>query len=1206
MAKLYPPYIEGTIPAFYKTTDLDGTVRAELTVPFSMNKAVSKWEVKGFSLKLKNVFGDDSPIITTTTASNDNSRYYLDADYRVVFSLNEEMLSRLIVGQFYKVQIAYQYIEANIIQTGYYSTVGIVKYTTQPTMEISGLTTDTINMHRYSYVGKYSQVAYEYKQVDIDRQEYKLNTYYKPNELGEYILSASEIYNPPYYIRIPTLDVNKMKDATEKAYSYRFILTDFKGNKIADSGYLLHNSNKDVNSYESEDSFSFPSDLQNGKIYYIQYSVITNNNLEVFSPKYRIMQKRSIKPEIYATVNAEMDYENGYIDVKLVGELDDDGMERGATGSFLLTRSCADDNYMVWSEVLRFGLHGQRPSQNLYRDYTVEQGKTYMYSLQQYNDSGLYSARIKSNTVYADFEDAFLFDGKRQLKIRYNPKISSFKTGYLETKVDTIGSQFPFIFRNGSVAYKEFPLSGLISYQSDEQNLFMKDSAMELETSPLNDRRPGTFRDDTEPTNRYFEDLFNLASGTPSAVEDFETIQNNFNNRRTLKDRIEALHSRTTDLVSYNILAERKFKLEVLDWLNDGNVKLFRSPTEGNYLIKLMNVSLTPEEKTGRMLHTFNSTAYEIAECTYENLGKYGIISIGDPRYKSLRFESIRLAEYEEKESDDRYEPNFNYKYLTNFTEEKFKALIAEAEGNTYLPYYIKEKNGHIISLGVKEPYNPNAVYCILNSVGVHVEIELTEEQYNAAVQEVSDNIYLNIYRKETNILGKEIYVRVKSTDSYQYWVSQWEYAIDFETGEFKLDEDGNKIPVKLIGQDLYEDYYSRITFGPLYYAKTNTNLLEAREVTSLRLTDMTPGDVFYLQLEGWGKPEAFVIGATGAYLVDTDVNIIYFGLPNGVKYMGTLTYSYYEDTVNLFNEIENVEVTAIVAEQYVGNKGNIVKSIENIRDTIANFYYVNVYKRSIGTAYYDPNTNKLYRHFERIFKGIGEDGEKIYDEIYTDLIGSSIPPHTGEDIDEDIDIDLIPIGDKYFEDPFMLYSYTRDSFYNATAWTTDKNNSNITIYNPFNFYYDSYNPKQIIVTPETYTRLIEQKAPIDNLLVYSNNVKFNNNIMSIEETQRYYAESEEFIFNNLSCDVGVAIEVGYELQSANYSIMRNDPIVAKYYQIYLQYKEILQRAKNLLNPTEIQMNQILEAQANIGPAYNEFIHVLTEALRIWEAEQRL
>lgn len=46
MAKLFPPNIEGTIPAFY------GTV---LTVPFSMNKAVSKYEVKDFIIKIKTV-----------------------------------------------------------------------------------------------------------------------------------------------------------------------------------------------------------------------------------------------------------------------------------------------------------------------------------------------------------------------------------------------------------------------------------------------------------------------------------------------------------------------------------------------------------------------------------------------------------------------------------------------------------------------------------------------------------------------------------------------------------------------------------------------------------------------------------------------------------------------------------------------------------------------------------------------------------------------------------------------------------------------------------------------------------------------------------------------------------------------------------------------------------------------------------------------
>ena len=54
MAKLYPPNINGTIPAFCND---NGTVL--ITVPFSMNKAVSKSEVGGFALKIKTVSGPD-------------------------------------------------------------------------------------------------------------------------------------------------------------------------------------------------------------------------------------------------------------------------------------------------------------------------------------------------------------------------------------------------------------------------------------------------------------------------------------------------------------------------------------------------------------------------------------------------------------------------------------------------------------------------------------------------------------------------------------------------------------------------------------------------------------------------------------------------------------------------------------------------------------------------------------------------------------------------------------------------------------------------------------------------------------------------------------------------------------------------------------------------------------------------------------------
>jgi ClpP class serine protease len=70
-----------------------------------------------------------------------------------------------------------------------------------------------------------------------------------------------------------------------------------------------------------------------------------------------------------------------------------------------------------------------------------------------------------------------------------------------------------------------------------------------------------------------------------------------------------------------------------------------------------------------------------------------------------------------------------------------------------------------------------------------------------------------------------------------------------------------------------------------------------------------------------------------------------------------------------------------------------------------------------------------------------------------------------------------------------------------------------------------------------------------------------------------------------------------------NYSIMRNDPVVAKYYQMYLEYKDVLDKAKSLKEVTTAKLNRIIAAQKGIGAIYQEFITVLTEALRVWEAE---
>jgi hypothetical protein len=65
----------------------------------------------------------------------------------------------------------------------------------------------------------------------------------------------------------------------------------------------------------------------------------------------------------------------------------------------------------------------------------------------------------------------------------------------------------------------------------------------------------------------------------------------------------------------------------VLEWLTNGKPKLFRSPAEGNYIVRLMNTSLSPNDTLGRMLHSFTSTAYEIAEYNMNNMRKYDIVS---------------------------------------------------------------------------------------------------------------------------------------------------------------------------------------------------------------------------------------------------------------------------------------------------------------------------------------------------------------------------------------------------------------------------------------------------------------------------------------------------------------------------------------------------------------------------------------------------
>ena len=127
MAISYPPIIDGSLGSFYKDPK---TSTASITVPFTMNRAVSKSEVKNFKIKIKNINSD------TLVLGKDISTSLDEWDQKkstIKFDFTEKQTEKFKVPNYYKVQIAY--VDEKGISSPF-SDVGIIKYTSKPTVSI--------------------------------------------------------------------------------------------------------------------------------------------------------------------------------------------------------------------------------------------------------------------------------------------------------------------------------------------------------------------------------------------------------------------------------------------------------------------------------------------------------------------------------------------------------------------------------------------------------------------------------------------------------------------------------------------------------------------------------------------------------------------------------------------------------------------------------------------------------------------------------------------------------------------------------------------------------------------------------------------------------------------------------------------------------------------------------------------------------------
>ena len=355
-------------------------------------------------------------------------------------------------------------------------------------------------------------------------------------------------------------------DENETLKSYRIRLYDTEDNLLTDSGDIYTSNYNNVNTVAYTFKYNFKVDTD----YYFTFEY-TTQNLYTETITYNLSMIQGNTQSYNLLLTGYIRPEDGNIDLQIRRSTD----QTPISGNIVLRRSSSKENFTIWEDIHTEAVLNVQEVDITWSDFTVESGVWYSYCAQVVLPDGTRGKITEINApIMIVLDDIYLTTAKKQLKVRFNPSLSSLKRNINETRTDTIGSKYPFIKRNGDMDYMSFPIGGLISSEMDENRKF------------------------TSKTKLYGE------------------------NKKYYKDYNEQYEiNRHSDVVY-----ERAFREAVMDYLYSGEVMLFRSPTEGNYLVRLMDISLSPENTLGRRLWSFSGTAYEVDSCSIDNYDKYGII----------------------------------------------------------------------------------------------------------------------------------------------------------------------------------------------------------------------------------------------------------------------------------------------------------------------------------------------------------------------------------------------------------------------------------------------------------------------------------------------------------------------------------------------------------------------------------------------------
>ena len=585
---LFPPICSAFMNAFPNTTDA--------VVYFSLSPFNSSTEIKHVHISVVNQLNNENAIATKHPSGVLFSDLNYDTKagmYYVTIPVADIDGNVFNINQFYKVQLRFDSCNWD---------------------NIDGNDVPNTEKKVTNYLLNYQQYFSEWSSVCLIRPILQPSIFIKTFEIYQEAAGNGKV--PSYNKGIIPIVGNMLfgdgsQNETETMQSYQIKILSENGREVLQTYptiYTGDNLDPNVINYKIDLQ---KLDITDSSRFKLEIIGITRNQYTC-TKTYDFQISDFLEEEKFNPIlKVEMDNENGIAKVHVTNK-----SEQTLFGTVYIKRSSSLDNFKTVENIYAAKIAGNLDV--TIEDNTVSSLVWYQYSAQFENSAGAFTPVKNSQVFLPEFYDAILSRGDKQYNIKYNYTISNMKPVVNRAKIDTLGGRYPKFAENAILNYKQFSIKGMISAEADAYQKFL------------------------EKKKVYSGNLNNYYSAYKENNNIKDLARNDF--QEWIKDTSRDYpQSNMVGDTSYRFLTttendwmwEREFREELVEWLNDGEPKLYRSMPEGSMVVMLTDVNLTPMQGRSRLNWDFTATVYEIAEAdSLELLDSLGI-------YKTVKLPEV-------------------------------------------------------------------------------------------------------------------------------------------------------------------------------------------------------------------------------------------------------------------------------------------------------------------------------------------------------------------------------------------------------------------------------------------------------------------------------------------------------------------------------------------------------------------------------------